>query len=118
VQIVHGSRRGSRDIGHLGSAHDAQAVEALKAVAQQRLGGGQVELDLGIDDGALTSSGPGPLHIPTNPAPSSHARPEPKPTPPAGAAPPAIAGLTTHPAMRLRLNDAVTPRPHQLRLSP
>jgi hypothetical protein len=39
VQIVHGSRRRSRDVEHLGSAHDAQAVEALKAVARQRLAG-------------------------------------------------------------------------------
>jgi hypothetical protein len=37
VQIVHGSRRGARDIEHLGSAHDEQAVQALGAVALQRL---------------------------------------------------------------------------------
>jgi hypothetical protein len=36
VQIVHGSRQGARDIEHLGSAHDEQAVEALKAVARAR----------------------------------------------------------------------------------
>lgn len=66
VQIVHGFRRGSRDIEHLGSAHDAQAVEALKAVARQRLAGGQGELDLGVDTesrAALAAAGSGPLLI-------------------------------------------------------
>lgn len=64
VQIVHGSRRGSRDIEHVGSAHDAKAVEALKAVAQQRLAGGQGELDLGMDtDTAAAGDGSGPLQI-------------------------------------------------------
>ena len=60
VQIVHGSRRGARDIEHLGSAHDEQAVEALKAVARQRLAGGQGELELGVDTG---QPGSGPLQI-------------------------------------------------------
>jgi hypothetical protein len=63
VQIVHGSRQGARDIEHLGSAHDAQAVEALKAVARQRLAGGQGELDLDVDADALAASGAGPLQI-------------------------------------------------------
>jgi Transposase DDE domain len=63
VQIVHGSRRGARDIEHLGSAHDAQAVEALKAVARQRLAGGQGELELGVDVGAVAAGGSGPLPI-------------------------------------------------------
>jgi hypothetical protein len=66
VQIVHGSRQGSRDIEHLGSAHDPQAVEALKAVARQRLAGGQGELDLHLGDegDALAASGScGPLQI-------------------------------------------------------
>jgi hypothetical protein len=36
VQIVHSSRRGARDIEHLGSAHDDAELEVLKAVAQQR----------------------------------------------------------------------------------
>jgi hypothetical protein len=31
VQVVWSSRRGSRDIEHLGSAHDEAEVEALKA---------------------------------------------------------------------------------------
>jgi hypothetical protein len=63
VQIVHGSRRGARDIEHLGSAQDAQAVEALKAVARQRLAGGQGELDLGVDIDALDVVGAAPLQI-------------------------------------------------------
>jgi hypothetical protein len=63
VQIVHGSRRGSRDIEHLGSAHDVQAVEALMAVARQRLAGGQGELDLGVDTDVVAAGGAGPLRI-------------------------------------------------------
>ena len=41
VQIVWSSRRGSRQIEHLGSAHDEAEVEALKAAAAQRLAAGQ-----------------------------------------------------------------------------
>ncbi|MBP2369858.1 hypothetical protein JOF36_005554 [Pseudonocardia parietis] len=63
VQIVHGTRRGARDIEHLGSAHDVQAVEALKAVARQRLAGGQGELDLGLDTEVTTVGGAEPLQI-------------------------------------------------------
>ena len=48
VQIVWSSRRGSRSIEHLGSAHDEAGVAALKATAAQRLAAGQAELDLGI----------------------------------------------------------------------
>ena len=47
VQIVHSSRRGSRDIEHIGSAHDDAELEILKAVARQRLAAGQGELNLG-----------------------------------------------------------------------
>ena len=47
VQIVHSNRRGSRDIEHIGSAHTPEEVEALKAVARQRLHAGQDTLDLG-----------------------------------------------------------------------
>jgi hypothetical protein len=53
VQIVWSSRRGSRNIEHIGSAHDDAELEALKAAARQRLAAGQGELDLGLD-------GPGP----------------------------------------------------------
>jgi hypothetical protein len=66
VQIVHSSRRGSRDIEHIGSAHDDAALEALKAVARQRLAVGQPELDFGLDFAALqagSGAGGGPLAI-------------------------------------------------------
>ena len=67
VQIVHGSRRGSRDIEHLGSAHDEAELETLKAAASQRLAGGQAELELGLNAdafGAVGAAGSGdPLRI-------------------------------------------------------
>ena len=44
VQIVHSSRRGARDIEHIGSAHDDGELELLKAVARQRLAAGQDEV--------------------------------------------------------------------------
>ncbi len=47
VQIVYSSGRASRQIEHLGSAHNADELEALKAVARQRIAEGQAELDLG-----------------------------------------------------------------------
>jgi hypothetical protein len=47
---VWSSRRGSRRIEHLGSAHDDAELEALKAAAAQRLAEGQQVLDLGLDD--------------------------------------------------------------------
>ena len=59
VQIVWSSRRGARNIEHIGSAHDEAELEALKAAAGQRIAAGQLELDLGLDD-----PGPaGPLPI-------------------------------------------------------
>jgi hypothetical protein len=60
VQIVYSSRRGSRTIEHLGSAHDDGELEALKAAARQRLAAGQGELDLGLPAGASPG---GPLEI-------------------------------------------------------
>jgi len=48
VQIVWSSRRGSRSIEHLGSAHDEAELEALKAAAAERLTAGQAVLDLGV----------------------------------------------------------------------
>jgi hypothetical protein len=60
VQIVYSSRRGSRSIEHLGSAHDEGELEALKAAARQRLAAGQDELDLGL---AVGAPGGGPLEI-------------------------------------------------------
>ena len=49
MQIVWSTRRGSRQIEHLGSAHDDGEVEALKAAARQRLAEGQGALDLGLN---------------------------------------------------------------------
>ena len=46
VQIVWSTRRGSRQIEHLGSAHDDAGVEALKAAARHRLAEGPGALDL------------------------------------------------------------------------
>jgi hypothetical protein len=60
VQIVWSSRRGSRSIEHLGSAHDDAQLEALKAVAAQRLAEGQQVLDLGLADAGC---GGAPLEI-------------------------------------------------------
>jgi hypothetical protein len=48
VQVVWSSRRGSRKIEHLGSAHDEAGVAALKVAAAQRLAAGQGQLDLGL----------------------------------------------------------------------
>jgi hypothetical protein len=59
VQIVWSSRRGSRKIEHLGSAHDEAGVAALKAAAAQRLAAGQAQLDLGL--AARSESEPLPI---------------------------------------------------------
>jgi hypothetical protein len=59
VQVVWSSRRGSREIEHLGSAHDEAELEALKAAARQRMAAGQLELDLG--PGSPGPSGPLPI---------------------------------------------------------
>jgi hypothetical protein len=60
VQIVWSSRRGSRNIEHVGSAHEDAQVEALKAAAGQRILQGQGELDLGLNPAEI---GSGPLEI-------------------------------------------------------
>jgi hypothetical protein len=60
VQIVYSFHRGSREIEHLGSAHDDAEVELLKAAARQRLAAGQGELDLGLQP---AGAGGGPLPI-------------------------------------------------------
>jgi hypothetical protein len=52
VQIVWSSQGGSRNIEHVGSAHDGQELAALKAAASERLVAGQAELDLGLAGGA------------------------------------------------------------------
>ena len=49
VQIVHSSRRGSRDTEHLGPAADDAELEVLKAAARYHLTADQAELDLGLD---------------------------------------------------------------------
>jgi hypothetical protein len=60
VQIVWSSRRGSRNIEHVGSAHDEAQVEALKAAANQRISQDQGELDLGLGPAEI---GSGPMEI-------------------------------------------------------
>lgn len=62
IQIVWSSRRGSREIEHLGSAHTPEDVEALKVAAKQRIEEGQAQLDLGLEVVAAAESG-GPLPI-------------------------------------------------------
>ena len=60
VQIVYSWHRGSREIEHIGSAHDDVELALLKAAAGQRLAAaGQGELDLGLDTGA--AGGPLPI---------------------------------------------------------
>ncbi|MGH3988210.1 MAG: IS1634 family transposase, partial [Pseudonocardiaceae bacterium] len=64
VQIVYSSRRGSRKIEHLGSAHNEAEVEALKIAAAKRLAGGQEALDLGIElPVEAVAASPAPLPI-------------------------------------------------------
>ena len=63
VQIVYSSRRGARQIEHIGSAHDEAELAALKAAAAQRLVAGQGELDLGLDAAADKVAESGPLTI-------------------------------------------------------
>jgi len=60
VQIVYSRRKGSRQIEHIGSAHDDVELELLKTVARQRLAAGQGELDLGI---VAPAAAGGPLPI-------------------------------------------------------
>jgi hypothetical protein len=63
VQIVYSSRRGARDIEHIGSAHDDAELAVLKAAAQQRMAAGQGELDLGLERTAPATPAGGPLPI-------------------------------------------------------
>ena len=62
VQIVWSSRRGSRDIEHVGSAHDDAQLEVLKAIARQRIAVGQLELDPDVF-GRDGRAGGGPLPV-------------------------------------------------------
>ena len=59
MQVVWSSRRGSRRIEHLGSAHGDDELAVLKLVAAERIAAGQGQLDLGLDAGA----GTGPLEV-------------------------------------------------------
>jgi hypothetical protein len=52
------SRRGSRDIEHIGSTHDEAELEVLKAAARQLMAAGRPELDLGLD---VAAGGPLPI---------------------------------------------------------
>jgi hypothetical protein len=61
VQIVYATRRGSRTVEHLGSAHDEKELAALKAAARQRLAQGQGVLELGLDTAVAGSLGPLPI---------------------------------------------------------
>ncbi len=61
VQIVWSSRRGSRSIEHIGSAHDEVELAALKTAAATRLAGGQGVLDLGVGDGTGSVDAPLPI---------------------------------------------------------
>jgi hypothetical protein len=63
VQIVYSSRRGARDIEHIGSAHDDTELEVLKAAARQRMAAGQGELDLGLERTKPAAHAGGPLPI-------------------------------------------------------
>ena len=51
VQVVWSPQRGSRQIEHIGSAHDEAELQALRATAAKRIAAGQPELDLGLDAG-------------------------------------------------------------------
>jgi hypothetical protein len=59
VQVVWSSRRGSREIEHIGSAHDDAGLGALKAAAGQRIAAGQAEPGPGLGD--CGAAGPLPV---------------------------------------------------------
>jgi hypothetical protein len=52
VQIACSCHRGSRQIEHIGSAHDDAGLELLQAVTRQRLAAGQGVLELGTASGS------------------------------------------------------------------
>ena len=60
VQIVWSSRRGARSIEHVGSAHDAVELQALKTAAARRLTEGQQTLDLDVGESEISGA---PLEI-------------------------------------------------------
>jgi hypothetical protein len=59
MPIMCSPHPGSRETGHIGSAHDDVGLELLKATARQRLTAKQGELDLGLDAGE--AGGPLPV---------------------------------------------------------
>ena len=83
VQTVYSSRRGSRQIEHIGSAHDEAELEALKAAARQRMAAGQLEPGPGLGPAV---GGPLPITSsrPTSQTAGKH-RSRDRPCPPAGA---------------------------------
>ncbi len=89
----------SRDIEHVGSAHDDVQVEALKAAARQRLTARQRQLDLGLErtEAARRCAGGGPLPITT-----SQWRPLTPSLPPASQRPVRVEVGETHPVGRLQ----------------
>lgn len=66
VQVVWSSRRGSRSIEHMGSAHDDAELEALKAAARQRIEAGQLELGLALRFALTAPRVPDPAGKPGN----------------------------------------------------
>ena len=68
VQIVHSSRRGSRDIEHIGPAHDEDELAALKAAARRRLAAGHGGLALGPGHAGHDAVGP----LPNTSSPTGH----------------------------------------------
>jgi hypothetical protein len=71
VQIVHSTRRGSRNIEHLGSAHSPAEVELLKTTARERLAAGQGVLDLEL---VVPSAKGRPGRVPAGPLPIRSSR--------------------------------------------
>jgi hypothetical protein len=63
VQLVYSFHRGSRQIEHIGSAHEDAEVELLKAAARQRLAAGHGELDLDLDLGLTAGARGGRLPV-------------------------------------------------------
>jgi hypothetical protein len=63
VQIVHSSRRGPRDIEHIGSAHDRAGLAAVRVAAPQCLPAGQEELGQGPGSADRAAGRPAANHV-------------------------------------------------------
>lgn len=72
VQIVHSSRRGSRDIDYIGSAHNDVQLEVLRSAVRQWLAVGQGELDLGLSPPSPPGRGTGGCPSPITAARMGH----------------------------------------------